>query len=98
MTMYRKRELVYYARQYEERRNAGAPPIFNQMLEESALEAAGDVLAPYVLKSACRGDTYVKLRTVDGIPCGKNMFYRLMKKFWTILECKRYDVYGQPLG
>lgn len=92
MTVNRKRELVYFVRQYDERKKAGLPPVLNQMIEQAAHEAAGDVLAPFILRAACRGGTYKEMRMIHGIPCGKNMFYSLMKKFWTLLDESKYGV------
>ena len=91
MTVNRKRELIYFCLGYEERRRAsGSAAACNEMIDRAAREAAGDVLAPYILKAATKGYTYPQLRLSHDIPCGKNLYYKTMRRFWAVLDAAKY--------
>ena len=57
-----------------------------EMIEETAKEAGG-VLAPWILKAVTHEEvTYTYLRSIMGIPCGKNLFYDHRRKFYYLLN------------
>lgn len=58
------------------------------MIEEAARET--DVgLRDYILKAATQGLSYETLRTKYNIPCCRNDYYELYRKFFWILSQKR---------
>lgn len=58
------------------------------MVEQSAREASPE-LYQYVMKYATKGDAYSVLKMRDNIPCGKDMFYDVVRKFFWLLSDKR---------
>ncbi|MEG0874612.1 MAG: hypothetical protein RSH79_04830 [Clostridiales bacterium] len=60
----------------------------NEIMEQSALEAAGGVLYPYILDMAKYDLKYYYFQG-QNIPCGKNEFDRLRHKFFYLLNCKK---------
>ena len=64
--------------------------ILNKMrpVEEAAMEADGD-LWKYILLGVTNEDvTYNSLRVLKGIPCGKNAYYEMRRRFYWILAHK----------
>ena len=50
---------------------------------------AGDtdtVLGVYILKHVTDGKTYERLRTYDDMPCGRDLFYTYVRKFFWLLS------------
>lgn len=59
-----------------------------QMVERSAEEADKDI-ARYILLGVTTGLSYTTLRTKHNIPCCKDVYYGLYRKFFWILSKKR---------
>lgn len=58
------------------------------MIEKAAMEADED-LYPYILKAVTEGLSFVYLKTVMNIPCGKDMYYdRYRRFFWLLNEAR----------
>lgn len=55
------------------------------LIDRTAREAAGEALAPCLLRNVTRGIPYSCL----GAPCGKNMFWSVRKKFFYLLAEKK---------
>lgn len=58
-------------------------------LIESCANALDDVLGPYILKGVTEGRSYTYLRMHDNIPCCKDIYYDLYRKFFYILSYKK---------
>lgn len=58
------------------------------MVEQVAKKAAGD-LAPLMLKSVTEGISYEKLRASEGIPCCKDVWYAVYRRFFWLLDKER---------
>ena len=59
-----------------------------KLIEDTAKEA-DEELCQYILKAVTNeGITYNYLRMVCNIPCGKNMYYSVRKKFYYLLSKK----------
>lgn len=59
-----------------------------ELIEQTAIEADANIYQ-YILKAVTNeGVSYNYLRTVCGIPCGKNMYYTARKKFFYLLSKK----------
>lgn len=58
------------------------------MIEKTASEA-DTVLAPYILKGVAESCSYEHLRVKYGIPCGKDMYYDLYRRFFWLLSKAR---------
>jgi len=58
------------------------------MVEETARETE-PALWNYILKAVTEGLSYDKLRTMTNIPCGKDAYYKLHRKFYWLLNKKR---------
>ena len=50
------------------------------------------VIGDYIFKAVTQGLTYTYFRMHDGIPCGKDMFYMLYRRFFYILDQKKKDI------
>lgn len=59
-----------------------------RMVEECCY-AASDELGSYILKAVTEGLSYVNLRMMHGIPCGRDMFYDRYRRFYYILNGRR---------
>lgn len=59
-----------------------------KMVENTAIEAAGD-LNSYILKAVTLGYSYDRLRTVDGIPCCREVYYDMYRRFFWLLDIAR---------
>ena len=55
-------------------------------LVENTAKATDVVLGRYILDHVTKGTSYVRLRTIDNIPCGKDLFYTLCQKFFWLLS------------
>ena len=55
------------------------------LVKDTAL-GTDSVLGPYILEHVINGTNFVKLSTVYNIPCGKDMFYALVQKFYYLLS------------
>ena len=47
------------------------------------------VLGPYIFDHVVNGSNYVKLYTVNRMPCGKDLFYKFVQKFFYILSIQK---------
>ena len=56
------------------------------MIEASAVEAGGVVVAPFILKNVTEKMHY---RVLGNVPCGINQFYRMRRRFFEILDSKK---------
>lgn len=56
-----------------------------KMVEKIALEA-DSCLHSYIIKGVTEGRSYTYLKTVLGIPCGKDMYYDRYRKFFWLLS------------
>lgn len=56
-----------------------------KMIERLAIEADA-YLHNYIIKGVTEGRSYTYLRTVMGIPCGKDMYYDRYRKFFWLLS------------
>lgn len=59
------------------------------MLIEECGKLTDPVLGSYILKGITQGLSYTYLRMHDNIPCGKDMYYDLYRKFFYILDLKK---------
>lgn len=58
------------------------------LIEKTALESDPH-LYEYIIKGVTEGKSYTYLRTVLGIPCGKDMYYDRYRKFFWLLNKSR---------
>lgn len=59
-----------------------------KLIERIALEA-DPCLHDYIIKGITEGRSYTYLKTIMGIPCGKDMYYdRYRKFFWLLSESR----------
>ncbi len=56
-----------------------------KMIEKIALEA-DNYLYDYILKGVTEGRSYTYLKTMLGIPCGRDMYYEKYRKFFWLLS------------
>lgn len=59
------------------------------LLIEECSQLTDPVLGAYILKGITQGLSYTYLRMHDDIPCGKDMYYDLYRKFFYILDFKK---------
>ena len=59
-----------------------------EMIEKVCL-MADEVLAPYILKAVTEERSYEYLRVNLNIPCGKDSYYELYRKFFWLLDKER---------
>lgn len=59
-----------------------------KLLERIALET-DNCLHTYILKAVTEGLSYTYLKTVMGIPCGRDMYYDRYRKFFWLLDKAR---------
>lgn len=59
------------------------------LLIEECCKLTDPVLGAYILKGTTQGLSYTYLRMHDNIPCGKDMYYDLYRKFFYILDLKK---------
>lgn len=58
-------------------------------LVERAAKQTSDEVSDYILKAVTEGLAYENLRLMHGLPCGREMWYELYRKFFYILHCSR---------
>lgn len=58
-------------------------------LVKKAAGATDPVIGPYIFKAVTKGYSYEHLRAKDGIPCCKNVYYDLYRKFFWLLDKAR---------
>lgn len=58
------------------------------IIENAAMET-DTVISPYILKGVTEGCSYDHLRTKYNIPCGKDMYYDLYRRFFWLLSKER---------
>lgn len=56
---------------------------------ENAAAAADSVLSDYILKAVTRGYSYDYLKSKLGIPCCREVYYQLYRKFFWLLNISR---------
>ena len=56
-----------------------------KLVEDVCREAGGE-LYPWLLEAVTTGCSYGRLRTVKGIPCGKNYYYDIFHRFWFLMS------------
>ena len=56
-----------------------------KLIEKTALEA-DPCLHDYIIKGVTEGRSYTYLKTVMGMPCGKDMYYDRYRKFFWLLN------------
>ena len=59
-----------------------------EIVEKCAKEAAPD-LSDYIMKYATKGEAYSVLKMRDNIPCCKDVFYEVVRKFFWLLSKER---------
>lgn len=74
----------------DDRKMATRQRYLDQMLLiEECSQLTDPVLGTYILKGTTQGLSYTYLRMHDNIPCGKDMYYDLYRKFFYILDLKK---------
>jgi hypothetical protein len=58
------------------------------LIEDTAIFAAGE-LSSYILKGVTTGISYEHLKARLEIPCGKDMYYNLYRRFFWLLDKER---------
>lgn len=58
-------------------------------LVEQAAKQTSEGLYVYILKAVTQGLTYENLRLMYGLPCGREMWYELYRKYFYILHGSR---------
>lgn len=53
---------------------------------EDAASRTDDVLGSYILKAVTEGLSFTAMKMIYNIPCGKDMYYDLYRKFFYILS------------
>lgn len=59
-----------------------------KLIEDTAVDAAGD-LAIYLLTGVTEGLSYDKLKAKTGVPCCKDTYYELYRRFFWLLNKAR---------
>lgn len=81
----RYKELQYFSLQYTEWKKTGKWDKY-KLVEEMVLEAAGEVFYEHILEAVTTGSTYDKINIRKRIPCGKNMFYEMRRRYFFLLD------------
>lgn len=58
-------------------------------LVEKTANNTDSIIAPYILKGVTEGRSYDYLRLQHNIPCGKDMYYNLYRRFFWLLSKER---------
>lgn len=58
-------------------------------LIETCSEETSEELGAYILKAVTEGLSYTQLKMVYSIPCGRDMYYELYRRFYYILSQKK---------
>lgn len=88
MNKFRYNELKNFSRQYQEFKRKKQKKNVD-MIESAAREAAGHSMYKHILLSVTEGIPFEKLNARERIPCGKNYFYKIKKKYYEILDEKK---------
>lgn len=73
-------------------KRVAAQTIYSKNIEliERTAKLADPYLYDYILKGVTEGRSYTYMKTVLGIPCGKDMYYdRYRKFFWLLSETRK---------
>ena len=68
-----------------------------KMVEQAAI-AADDVLYPYILKAVTEDLSYTYLDMAMNIPCGREKYYKIQRKFFWELDKLRNQLILFALG
>ena len=60
-----------------------------ELVIDTAEEAAGKELKDYIIQSVITGQSYDQIRAFMGVPCCRDTFYKLRRKFFYILNKNR---------
>lgn len=90
ISKHRYYELKHFCLQYPEWQKEHSPTKREliTLIEETAREA-DQYLYDYIIKGVVEGRSYTYLRTVLGIPCGRDMYYDKYRKFFWLLNESR---------
>lgn len=93
------RELKYFCRQYGEKRAALSQQAFYsvsmpgerfqrdlKLIEDTVMEAAGPAMYRQLLLNVTEG---VRYEYLGDAPCGRELFYKLRRRFFYLLYCRR---------
>ena len=64
----------------------------NCKLVEDSSNETDPYLAPYIMKAVTENASYVYLRTVLDMPCGKDLYYKIYHKFFWILDSRKSHI------
>lgn len=59
-----------------------------ELVEQTAIEADNEIYQYILVAVTTEGVTYNYLKTNEGLPCGKNMYYNRRRKFYYLLSKK----------
>lgn len=62
----------------------------NIEMVEKAAHATDPIIGDYIFQAAIRGVSYDKLNAYSKVPCCRNEFYRLYRKFFWILDNSQF--------
>lgn len=62
-----------------------------KLIEKTAIET-DPYLYSYIIKGVTEGKSYTYLKTVLGMPCGKDMYYNRYRKFFWLLNTTREQI------
>lgn len=62
----------------------------NIEMVEKAANATDPIIGDYIFQAAIRGVSYDKLNAYSKVPCCRNEFYRLYRKFFWILDNSQF--------
>lgn len=87
------RELNYFCLQYHEKKSKalnGTTQIASDLhlIEQTAMDA-GEEIYPYLLQAVTTGRSYINLKMVLNIPCGKGYFNKRRRKFYFLLAQRK---------
>lgn len=58
-------------------------------LAQNIAKMTDDVIGPYIFKAVTHGYSYEQLRAKDELPCCKNVYYMLYRRFFWLLDKAR---------
>lgn len=59
------------------------------MVVRCARAASDEILAPYLVKAVTEGLSYDALKTQTNVPCCRNVYYQMYRKFFWLLNKER---------
>lgn len=80
-------ELKYYCYQYPEKIKQGKSTDI-ALIEQTAMEAGPEIYV-YLLRAVTSEKSYLNLKMMQNIPCGKNYFYDRRTLFYYLLAKKK---------